>query len=453
MLWLCIRLPKLPLEAGANGAAATDANTALSRLAVWAQQWSSHVAMHPARTDDEVFGAMSHAALWLEVGGSLALFGGVKGLRAEINAALIMLGYNAELAIAPTPRAAQLLTQAQEPRAVLERPLLAKQLTRLPLHWLALPETDLRALRGAGLRRIGEVLALPPAALARRFGPETSLYIQRLMGDASDPLPATPLPARYHAHCEFSGEVSESTALLFPLQRLLWELQGYLRARDGALQRCQLRLAHYHHADTLITLACSQPTRDATQLLTLAREQLANLTLPAVVRELHLEADEFCAPSVLQGDFFTRDSESAQQLHQILDRLRARLGPDSIQGLTIFPDHRPEHAWRAGNAVVPWAGAFKHFDSLPDTRSVKMLEYPDPETSTLPARPCWLLKVPENIAMPAEVLAGPERIESGWWDHGDVARDYYLARGADGSRQWIFQDLRNQQWFLQGLWS
>jgi protein ImuB len=55
--------------------------------------------------------------------------------------------------------------------------------------------------------------------------------------------------------------------------------------------------------------------------------------------------------------------------------------------------------------------------------------------------------------MPAQLLTGPERIESGWWDGGDVARDYYLARSTDGAQQWVFQDLRSHAWFLQGLWS
>ena len=27
-----------------------------------------------------------------------------------------------------------------------------------------------------------------------------------------------------------------------------------------------------------------------------------------------------------------------------------------------------------------------------------------------------------------ELLAGPERIESGWWDGADVQRDYYVAQ-------------------------
>jgi protein ImuB len=424
MLWLCIRLPQLPPEA-------------LARLAVWAQQWSSHVSSAPARQADDGpdsdFSTAADAVLWLEIGASLNLFGGHTALRAEVAATLAQLGHSGELAIAPTLQAARLLTQVHEPRTVLHREMLPARLATLPLKWLLLPAAVIAALRTAGFRQIGEVLALPAAALARRFGPGTSLYLQRLTGEASDPLPATPLPARFDSHCEFSAEVTDTTALLFPLQRLLWELQGYLRARDCALQRWRLRLTHYRHADTCLTLRCSQPSRDALQLLALAREQLAVTMLAAPVRMLHLEADEFTQPVVLQGDFFTRAAASAQQLQQVLDRLRARLGADSVQVARAFPDHRPERAWRMASLADDAAAALNH--------------------ATDAARPCWLLPQPLSVNAPLEILAGPERIESGWWDDGDVARDYYLARSPDGARQWIFQDLRNHQWFLQGLWS
>jgi protein ImuB len=36
------------------------------------------------------------------------------------------------------------------------------------------------------------------------------------------------------------------------------------------------------------------------------------------------------------------------------------------------------------------------------------------------------------------VLAGPERIETGWWDGGDVQRDYYVLETAEGQRAWAF---------------
>lgn len=46
-----------------------------------------------------------------------------------------------------------------------------------------------------------------------------------------------------------------------------------------------------------------------------------------------------------------------------------------------------------------------------------------------------------------------ERIESGWWDGADIARDYHLVLGVDGARWWVFRDLREGGWYLAGLWS
>jgi protein ImuB len=57
------------------------------------------------------------------------------------------------------------------------------------------------------------------------------------------------------------------------------------------------------------------------------------------------------------------------------------------------------------------------------------------------------------IDAPPELLRGPERIESGWWDQDDVRRDYYLARTGEGAQVWVFRDRRDGAWYLQGLWA
>ena len=44
----------------------------------------------------------------------------------------------------------------------------------------------------------------------------------------------------------------------------------------------------------------------------------------------------------------------------------------------------------------------------------------------------------------ARVLAGPERIECGWWDGEDVRRDYYLVETSHGQRAWAFRTAGEQ---------
>jgi protein ImuB len=57
---------------------------------------------------------------------------------------------------------------------------------------------------------------------------------------------------------------------------------------------------------------------------------------------------------------------------------------------------------------------------------------------------------------PLQLLAGPERIETGWWDGGLATRDYFIAQAADGSLVWVYRarlpvaDAAAPLWFLQG---
>ena len=46
---------------------------------------------------------------------------------------------------------------------------------------------------------------------------------------------------------------------------------------------------------------------------------------------------------------------------------------------------------------------------------------------------------------------GPERIETGWWRGQTVGRDYFRVETAAGRRFWLYRRLRDQQWFLHGM--
>lgn len=426
MLWLCLRLPALQREA-----LAASEREALERLAAWAYQWSSLVSYRPSDAGGDPL-------LWLELAGSRSLFGEPAALLARLSRQLLQLGYHHAAAIAPSPTAAALLTRLPEPPCLLTPAQLQARLAPLPLQWLELPADTLGALRCAGLRWIGEVLRVPAAALARRFGPSCCDYLQRLRGTASDPLPAFQLPSTYRARCQFDYELQDTTALLFPLQRLLQEFQGYLRARDRAVQRFTLELEHpragaQHPPLTTLCINLSIASREAARFLVLSRERLQPLVLEAPVCAVTLRAEAFSAPTIVQTDLFGSEQQQLGELAPLLDRLRARLGEQAVQTLQLHADHRPERAFQCVRAQ---AGS---------TRAV----VPNPPVA---ARPAALLPAAQPIEPPGCLLEGPERIESGWWDGGDVRRDYYVARDAQGARHWVFQDLREDRWYLQGWW-
>jgi protein ImuB len=163
--------------------------------------------------------------------------------------------------------------------------------------------------------------------------------------------------------------------------------------------------------------------------------------LPATVSSLALQASLEPGQLLSGTDLLGQCLRPDGGLHALLERLRARLGGGAVQGFALCDEHRPESAWRAVPEPLAETGTS---DPLMAVRS----------------RPVWLLASPELLGMVAgqpawhgilSLLHGPERIESGWWDGGDVRRDYYRASNRRGAMLWVYQDLRSQAWYLQGV--
>ncbi len=479
MLWLCLSLPQLPLEAlrtreeltptivtACEGSArwvvcCNEAaeqshlkasmnytvalaicpqvimlernlqaeHSALTRLAAWGYQFSSTIILgeispnpHQAR----------HAALWLEIGASLKLFGGFRSLIETLEKELTLLSYTYRLGVGPTLEGAALLARAEIRVAATTPEALYARIRNLPIHRLTLPTQMCQQLDTVGVRTIGLLLELPRDAIAKRFGPEVSDFLDRLMGRAADPRPAFALPRRYDAQFNFDFELKNTEALLFPLKRMLQEFVGFLRGQDVCVQSFHLLFEHREQPATHVRIGLSTPDRSSDKFLTLVREQLERLELPAHTIGLRLIADRFTAPATQQSDFFSHALQQGEDWAHTVDRIAARLGDESVFGLKLVADHRPEKSWSK---------------ATPGEKR-RNIDFPE--------RPLWLLPEPKPLELSAmpQIAAGPERIESGWWDSDDVQRDYYIVRTSDGPDLWVYRDLaRNGEWYLHGFWS
>lgn len=478
MLWLCISLPKLPLEAlrarddeaptvvtacegntrwvvSCNPAAernhlkapmnytvalATCArvnmlernvaaeHSALERLAAWGYQFSSTVVL----SDISNRSSEAHrAALWIEIGASLKLFGGLHALLETIESELRELSYTYRLGVGPTLEGAALLARAEIRIATTSVQSLYERIKHLPVQCLMLSSHTCQQLITAGVRTIGLLLELPRDAIAKRFGPEASDYLDRLMGEAADPRPTFSLPPRYDAHFDFDFELTSTESLLFPLKRMLRELAGFLRGLDVSVQEFDLVFEHSESACTSMHVGLSMPGRNPDEFLALVREQFERITLSAPTIGIRLIADEFTAPTAQQSDFFSHSLQNGEELSHTIDRLSARLGEGQVYGLKTAADHRPEASWSRAK--------------LDEKRA--SLQFPE--------RPLWLLPEPKPLQLSSmpQITSGPERIESGWWDTGDVERDYYIVRTSNGADLWVYRDLaRNGEWYLHGFW-
>lgn len=402
-------------------------HAALRRLAAWAYQFSSSVIITPAASSSDD----PQPALWLEIGASLKLFGGLQPLLEQFEAGLEPLDYSHRLGIAPTLEGALALARAGIRRATTSAAALRARLAQLPLQCLQLPAAASQQLLTVGVETAGELLQLPAADLARRFGPELCDYLDRLTGRRPDPRPVYQLPPRYQARFEFDSPVMNIDGIAFVLRRLLHEFVGFLRARDTGTQSFTLTLQHRDKPHTDICVRMSAPQRNFEQFLMLTSEHMERTQPRAGIIALELSADRFVTPSAMNNDLLAGTAEHQETFNHTLERLAARLGEQRVHGLRALADHRPEASW-----------APEH-----ERRSIA--------PPSFPGRPPWLLPTPEPLptaTLPA-LISAPERIAAGWWDSTDVQRDYFLARTHSGALWWIFQDRRDGSWHLHGLWS
>ena len=401
-------------------------------LAAWAYRYSSMVCLQ------------GEDAILLEVEGSLGLFGPWPRLERMLRDDLRELGLEHRIALAPTPLGACVLAAGEDGIALTDHAQLQRMLARAPIADARIAPEQVATRAAMGLRRLRQLFALPRAGLARRFGEGLLLHLDRLRGEAPDPRELYRPPDAFERRIEFGYEISHHPALLFPLRRLVNDLAAYLAGRDGGVQRFAMLLEHEDMAvieghaprterkppDTEVVVGLLAPERDPGRLFELARAKLEQARIPAPVRALRLRASEL-PPFVPAGrDLFDARPAQALPWEALRERLRARLGEDALYQLAGHADPRPEQAIR---------------------RSTLLLREPPP--LSLPARPAWLLPRPLPLRdHHLRVLAGPDRIESGWWDGGDVRRDYYLVETSQGQRAWAFLPAgeRDGAWMLHG---
>ncbi|MDX1698905.1 MAG: hypothetical protein R3308_11485, partial [Thiohalobacterales bacterium] len=224
-------------------------------------------------------------------------------------------------------------------------------------------------------------------------------------------------------------------ALVFALQRLVMEMCGWLRGQGAAVQQFVVRLVHREQRHTVLTIGVHEKSRDAGRFLVLLRERLQRLQLREAVQAVEIQAGELLALDAQSMELF-EDKRRTDQV-DLLDRLRARLGRDAVRGLSAIAEHRPEAAWSYSE---PGYAEQRAHDRL---------------------RPLWLLPVPRQLRTEngrpclqgrLQLQPSRERIETGWWDERDIARDYFIARSLSGSCYWIYRELDGEQrWFLQGV--
>jgi protein ImuB len=470
---------------GLTTAAAEPAEdaAALRRLAEWCGRYSPWTA--PDGTD----------GVRIEITGSAHLWGGEAALAADLAARLDHRHITGRITIADTLGAAwataRFAETGQEP-VILPTGDCRAALAPLPIEALRLDPAAVQGLRRVGLKRVGDLYAMPRVALARRFGEMVTRRLDQAQGDLPEPIsPLCETPIR-RARLSFAEPITDPADLLCATERLLTDL--VLRLAREAMGARRLDLA-FHRVDgrvERIRLGTARPSRDPRHLTGLFKERLDTVDPGLGVEDMILAAfavEPLPAEQINMAGHQTREGMGGG-VAPLLDRLGNRLGLAAVSRIEARESHIPERTSVrvpisvASAPIAPHPPASRVPPS-PRSRREGWDEGPDAlrrDALIKPPRPIRLFDPPEPIQafwlLPDDPpfrftwrrrghrvmrADGPERIADEWWrPEGsaaiDAIRDYYRVEDEKGGRFWLFRagfhgGDREPRWFIHGLFS
>ena len=458
---------------------------ALRRLAEWCGRYS------PWTAPDGVDGVR------IEITGSAHLWGGERALAADLIARLDHRHVSGRIAIADTLGAALAMARFAEGKAPVILPPgdCRAALAPLPVEALRLDPVTAQGLRRVGLKRIGDLYAMPRDALARRFGETIARRLDQALDNLPEPLsPLGEVPTR-RVRLSFAEPITEPTDLMLATERLTADLvQRLVREGTGA-RRVDLGFHRVDGRVERIRLGTARPSRDQHHLAALFKERLDTVDPGLGVEDMILAA--FAVeplPAEQIGLLGHPAGSEASGIAPLLDRLGNKLGLAAVSRLEPRESHIPERASVRvqPHLTLPIADATGPLPLRPKGRRGPASS-PSPllgaeragvrwGTSNKPPRPIRLFEPPEPVEafwlLPDDPpfrfawrrrrhrvtrADGPERIADEWWqpaasDDVDASRDYYRVEDEEGRRFWLFRaglhgNDRSPRWFVHGVFS
>jgi protein ImuB len=438
---------------------------ALQQLAHWAERFSPIVGLEESATPE---------SLLLDITGCEAYFRGEDRLLERVSKELKERGWHARPAIADTVGAAWALAhcaktpcRATSPPSPDRRGGLGGEVLRpLPLAALRLPAEAIDQLAELGIKRVGELLALPRAGIPARLGPLVLERLDQAVGRA----PEVVMPHRLIPEVNAFHAFPHSTDRLHLLKRVLDHLIERIHVRlqewNWGARQVECRLYPEQGQPLVITVGLVRASRSPRHLgmLLHARLEQARHHEPICAMGLCVPLTESLADA--QAELFDGDN-SQEDLAKLVDQLSNRLGAEAVTRAVLVPDPQPEYACRFESVGALERGRVRELKS---SRAPTLQLSHSPTLSRSHAlRPLrlWLRPaaiqalaiVPEGppyqftwnrMEYRIERAWGPERIETGWWRGRDVQRDYYQVATHTGSRFWLFRRCHDGRWFLHG---
>jgi protein ImuB len=338
----------------------------------------------------------------------------------------------------------------------------------LPLAALRLAPDVVEGLNRLGVRRIEDLLAMPRAGLARRFGAQALRRVDQALGLDPEPVAPAGAPLHFAVRISFPDPIGLLSDIEAGLDRLLPVLCARLASKGRGARRVRLQAFRGDGHVVGIEIGLARPTDQADRIRPLLLLKLDQIDAGFGIDRLRLEAVQTEPVHAVQhrGHLEASAAALSRQTSQtgfedLIGKLGARLGIDAVTRLYPAESHIPE------KAVVAQAAAFSVAFSAaqagpwpkPATPRPLMLFRPElvtaPDVPALPNRFRWRRR---DLAV--RVAVGPERILPEWWldnpDWRSGARDYWRVETPEGQRLWLFYAHGGEVsggWFCQGVFA
>src|SRR5258708_12017679 len=235
---------------------------ALQKLCLHAHSFTSFVSIEPPN------------ALLLEIRGSVKLFGSLQRLHADIDACWRQLALPVRSATAPSTLAAWWLARAGDPLQIEDVEMLPGHLAKVPIACTAWDGELLQTLRAMGVARLGELMRLPRAGLARRLNPGVVQELDIALARQPAPRRAFVPRERFRERCDFETEIEHVAYLEKALEPLIERSPQFFLHRQAAVQPFHLNLNHPNPPATRVQLGLASITSDHRRLTDVLRQRL-----------------------------------------------------------------------------------------------------------------------------------------------------------------------------------
>lgn len=412
------------------------------------------------------------AGLLLDITGCAHLFGGQEALMKDCLRRLSEIGFSASLGLAPTPLAARALARFGSGSDIID---VGTALDGFPVEALGLNSERNLLLKRLGLKCIGDLKAVPRAALERRFRSKEEAFsvrlaLDRLSGDVVEAIKTIHPPEPYRFALNLAEPLTDSVGVGMALNQLLVKAYHRLEAEELGARTFHLTAFRADGGTSSIAIKLSEPARETARIARLFAPHLPEIDCGHGVDAFVL-AVRFVEPVTATQASMTTDEGGGTHfcdgLAPLIDTLTNRLGQGAVFALQPYHSHVPERAQRrvstalaqAGNLAEDWA-VWAEAQTAP--RPFRLFERAEPAevVASVPDGPPVLF-IWRRVTHKIIRATGPERIAPEWWRagaEGVAVRDYYAVEDEAGRRFWLYRAgaydaAEPPRWYVHGVFA